>query len=621
MSIKHIIKNILKNTVIYPMYRSCKLRKRLSVDNNISYFDTYKSFRIVDFDLKKILDSTSIIDSGIGHFAYYLDSSIIVNNLGAIIDNIPVDYGYLLNKELGNDFVSVIIKDYIERINDPRILVAKPTDLKSALQAILFWNSLLWQTGHKLVGLGRLDKVLSNYEIPENGEELICDFLKTLHTNYEFKSSALKGDTGQIILLGGLEEDGSYFYNEYTYLFIKCLNKIHLPDPKILLRCSHNTPIDLIELAMDCVSSGIGSPLFSNDDVIIPKLIEFGYEKQDAYNYGVSACWEPLSIGNSLEQNNIANIEFGKCINETILDDGFLVCNDFEDVFDLFKERLSHNCENIKININKIQWENDPLLSFMMGLEKDISKGGAKYNNYGILSVGMSSAVNSLLNIKKYVFEKDEYSLKDIQSIIQNNFVAGISPFDKNHDGFGTEDSKAIELTNRILKETESFFIDYRNKYGGKVKFGLSSPSYIGLSHEVGATLDGRFSGTPFQTHISNDTNKSITQIINFESKLSFTGFSSNANVLDVMIQSTLIKDNVGKFAQYILGGIKQGFFQLQMNVLSYTQLVEAKMHPEKYPSLIVRVWGFSAYFNDLPEEYKDHLIRRARDMENFVNG
>lgn len=54
------------------------------------------------------------------------------------------------------------------------------------------------------------------------------------------------------------------------------------------------------------------------------------------------------------------------------------------------------------------------------------------------------------------------------------------------------------------------------------------------------------------------------------------------------------------------------------MNVLSYAQLVDAKAHPEKYPNLIVRVWGFSSYFNDLPGEYKDHLINRAKQMEHI---
>lgn len=141
------------------------------------------------------------------------------------------------------------------------------------------------------------------------------------------------------------------------------------------------------------------------------------------------------------------------------------------------------------------------------------------------------------------------------------------------------------------------------------------------VGQNCGATLDGRKAGEAFQTHISRDKGEPLIEIMNFESKLKFTGTSANANVLDVMVPSSLLKDNVDKFATYMMSGIKSGIFQLQMNVLSYAQLVDAKAHPEKYPNLIVRVWGGSAYFNDLPEEYKDHLITEQNRWSTSTNG
>ncbi|CDB88736.1 pyruvate-formate lyase [Clostridium sp. CAG:253] len=596
------------------LYRRLKCIKQYASDYNVSIFKAVSSIKFVDASLEKILNTASIKNIGEAPFWYSLDNSIIVEHNGTrVVDNMPVDYSYIMDNFNPDSEVGKLVTGYVERANDPRINLCKPTNLKEALQSILFWNSLLWQTGHSLVGLGRLDKVLAKYKLDTDSENLITSFLLTLHKEYTYKSSCLKGDTGQIILLGGLEEDGSYYSNEYTYLFIKCLKKINLPDPKILVRCSANMPKDLLELSVDCASTGIGSPLFSNDDVIVPHLLDFGYDRTDAYNYGVSACWEPLSIGNSLEQNNLDNIEFGKCINETILDEKFVNCTSFEEVLTLYKNKLHHNCSEIKTRLEAYEWTYDPLQSCMMGLEEDLSMGGAKYNNYGILSIGMSSAIDSLLNIKKYVFESAKFTLKEIQGLISND---NVSEFGLNTNGFGTESNEAIELTNRIIRMAEDELKTYRNKFGGKVKFGLSSPSYILGAENVGATLDGRKFGEPFRTHISCDSNSSITQIMNFESKLEFSGISCNANVLDVMVQSTLIKDNMDKFVSYLMGGIKQGMFQLQMNVLSYQQLVDAKAHPEKYPNLIVRVWGFSAYFNDLPEEYKDNLIRRAKEME-----
>ena len=622
---KKEIKKLLKNSPLYPFLRSTKRTLRIYKEYpqkyGVSPIEALKEIKVCKYDAPCILKKASIKNQGVGDFFYSLDHSIVVKPKNTIIHNMPVDYDYVTNLELGDSVIENSIRDYVKRINDPRVTLEKPHDLKSALQSILLWNALLWQTGHNLVGLGRLDKVLAKYPLPENAEDLLCDFLKTLHCEYTFKSGVLKGDTGQIILLGGLDENSEYFCNEYTKLFIKCVEKIHLPDPKLLLRCSKNMPKELMELSMECNATGIGSPLFSNDDIVIPKLIDFGYEANDAYNYGVSACWEPLSIGNSLEQNNLANVEYGSCMHQVLVDEMLSECSTFDDVLNVFYKKLENNSIQIKIGLDKIAWEDDPLLSLMMGLNTDIAEGGAKYNDYGILSVGMSAAVNSLLNIKKFVFEEHKYTLKDVQKIILDNYqnsVDDFALFSENENGYGTESDEAISLTNKIIAKTETFFKDYRNKFGGKVKFGLSSPGYLMTGQNCGATLDGRKAGEAFQTHISRDKGEPLTEIMNFESKLKFTGTSANANVLDVMVPSSLLKDNVDKFATYMMAGIKAGIFQLQMNVLSYAQLVDAKAHPEKYPNLIVRVWGFSAYFNDLPEEYKDHLINRAKQMEHI---
>ncbi|WP_104805618.1 pyruvate formate lyase family protein [Blautia marasmi] len=610
------VKNVIKKSPVYTIYRDLKTYKNYSNKYGIGLKAAVQEVKPIKYDLPAILKKARIVNEGVGNFFYSIDHSIVVKTDNIIVDNMPVDYAYVINRKLEDSDTENVIKAFIKKIDDSRVTLQKPTDLKEALQAILLWNSLLWQTGHTLVGLGRLDKVLAPYDVPENAETLIEEFLQTLHQEYTFKSASLKGDTGQIIILGGLDDSNNYFCNEYTRLFIKCLQKVHLPDPKILLRCSKSMPTDLLEMAMECNATGIGSPLFSNDDIVISKLIDFGYDTEDAYNYGVSACWEPLSIGNSLEQNNLANIEYGRCVNKMILDDRFVHCADMKAIIELYIEKLEENCQSIIHGLNSIHWQKDPLLSIMMGLGKDISEGGAKYNNYGILSIGMSAAVNSILNINNFVFDKQEYTLDDIQNIIKDNYKDGVDPFSINKNGYGTDDEEAVKLTNYLIRETEDNFRNYRNPLGGKVKFGLSSPGYLDLGKNCGATLDGRKSNEPFQTHISRDKGEALTEIMNFESKLSFTGLSANANVLDVMVPASLIKDNISKFVLYMKGGIKEGIFQLQMNVLSYAQLVDAKEYPVKYPNLIVRVWGFSAYFNDLPEEYKDNLIRRAKEME-----
>lgn len=612
MSLKKKIKKFIH-------YDEIRLLKIQGEKIGVNFPKSLVKIRLLPFDYNKILSNAYNKNISSTCFYYGLDDKLAVFSTKHILGNMPVDYSYILNNGLNgikDNELRENINTYIDRANDTRIKKGPINNLKDALQMILFWNQLLWQSGHRLNGLGRLDKVLAKYDVADGAKELVLEFLKTLHYCYGFKSNNLRGDIGQIILVGGLEEDGSYFRNAYTDLFIECSAELKLPDPKVLLRSSSNMPKDLMNKAVESISTGIGSPLISNDDIIISLLKDFGYENKDAYNYGVSACWEPLSIGNSLEQNNLCDIEFGTCANEMIIDNKFCDCKSFEDVVCLYYEKLNVRLDNIKKQLDNIEWTEDKLLTNLMNLEKDIALGGAKYNDYGILSTGMSSAVNSLLNIKKYTFDEKRYSLNEIQEIIINNYPGDIDIFSENNNGYGTDSSLAIELTNKIIKAAENNLKNYKNYLGGKVKFGLSSPSYMSRGKNAGATLDGRKAREPFQTHISRDKGDPITEIMNFESKLEFSGISCNANVIDVMVQSSLIKDNVDKFANYVMGGLKEGIFQLQMNVLSYAQLVDAKAHPEKYPNLIVRVWGFSAYFNDLPEEYKDNLIRRAKEME-----
>ena len=98
---------------------------------------------------------------------------------------------------------------------------------------------------------------------------------------------------------------------------------------------------------------------------------------------------------------------------------------------------------------------------------------------------------------------------------------------------------------------------------------------------------------------------------IYFASSLKYEGNRINGNVVDFIIPASYAK-MPDKLVVILKHACEKGIFELQLNVLDKQTLIDAKAHPEKYPNLIVRVWGFSAYFNDLPEEYKDNLIQRA---------
>lgn len=498
-------------------------------------------------------------------------------------------------------------------------------NFEEALQRILLWSSIFWQSHHRLVGLGRLDKILSPFIEPGKSQEriaMIQDFSEALHRHYGFKSNLIaKGDTGQIIILGGIEPDGKYFANELTYDFINAFMQKNLPDPKLLLRVSRNMPDDLLRLAVDCIATGIGCPLLCDDDVVVPAVEDFGYTHDDACNYVVSACWEPLAYGKSLEQNNIASLNYGLVTADVYMDEKFSAVKDFASLLELFRSKLSERVRQILRNVSSRKWEEDPLFSlFTEGCVesgKDISQGGAVYNDYGITAVGMSNAVNSLLNVKHIVFEDGKLTLESLRDSALNNYPdEEIRAILDGHKYYGRDEEEVTALTNEINGFTAEMVKDWRNKFGGKLKFGLSSPNYIEEGKHTPATLDGRKSGEPLGVHISNPKGVPYTELVMFASGIDYSGVRSNGNVLDYFVSPAIIQDKRGKFYAFTKSAVRAGFFQMQMNVVDSEKLIDAKNHPGKYPDLIVRVWGFSAYFDELPEAYKDVLIERALSAE-----
>lgn len=506
---------------------------------------------------------------------------------------------------------------------------------EEALQRILFLNQVLWQSGSGLVGLGRLDMLLYPYYVrdlkkgiltEEQAAAILKDFAGRLHEHTWFKSGMLLGDTGQVIVLGGSDEAGNYLRNELTDLFLKVIMELQYSDPKIVLRVNKKIPGDLMEAAIRCITTGVGSPLLANDDVIVPKLIAFGVEKEDAYEYTVSACWEPLIGGKSSSMNNENSLSYMKALNNLLMEEKLTRFVDFESLKQRYLEYLQREIRIVERMLLNRKYQRNTLFSiFMEGCResgKDIVDGGAKYHNVGMTTVGLGNVVNALLNIRKYVYEEKKYTLIDVKKINLFDYQGyeGTEEILKdNGEQYGFDQERVIALSNEILRYVTEYTKDFRTSIGGRLKFGVSSPLYITAGSTSPASFDGRRSGEPFIVHVSNENVSSYTELIHFAASLDYGENRFNGNVVDFMVNPAFIEQNFEKFVLMVLRGIEVGFFQLQMNVLNSDTLIEAKKRPDAFTNLIVRVWGFSAYFVELPESYQDVLIERALQNEGKI--
>lgn len=552
-------------------------------------------------------------------FIYFLDELKNLNFDGKVLNGVTVDYSKILSASIydyneiyfhpkgargfARDLSSDFNNDQLDMLDGIELLIyeiskklrvsnhsqrakfaryfedmidKKAEHFEEALQRILFFNQLLWQTGHNSNGLGRLDKILEDYYFDdmnsgvlsqEEAYDLIKDFLKILHSYYWYKSDEFLGDTGQIIVLGGkyADEYGEYyFYNDLTYMFIQAINELQLPDPKIVLRVSNETPRDLMELSLETLNTGIGSPLFSNDEVIIDKLVEFGYSKGDAANYVVSDCGPPSIVGSDLGQNNIKFLSFLKPLNDFFDSetDRFLDnVLSFDELLNSYKYYLKRDAELIISSLDSIEWNEDPLISLFTDdcndNSADISKCGARYNDYGITTLGLANAVNSLYNIKRLVFEEKRYTLNELNKMRKNNFKkdryhATFNELKNMRPCFGLTNKEILDIENEIVLFLEDCLKDYANEFGGKIKFGLSGSSHISAGRDTSASFDGRKDGEALSCNISFDSNRDFTEIFGFASKLDYGGCKINGNMIDLIFPSNYIKNNIDNFSDFI---------------------------------------------------------------------
>jgi len=589
--------------------------------------------------LEKVCKSARIYFTPGERFFYSIDTRLHVIEYPGYrrLGNLTVDYSMLLEKGLdgiekiideklkNKDGYLKCLKKSLEAVKFYRdrcikeskelssILGKVPLEpassLEEALQSILFINSLLWMYGHHLIGLGRLDKILEPYyEDYDKSKELIKEFISSLSKYYKFKSNVLPGDTGQVIVLGGE-------YNELTRIFLEAMMELGLPDPKIVLRVNRNTPDDIWELSYKCLKKGLGYPLFSNDEVIIKSLQEY-YDKTDAQDYSTSACWEPLIPGKSADQNNLANINLLKPLEHAL--NGF--SGSFEELLEAYQESLNKYIDETIDAIESLKVEPSPLLSlfFPDSLEnaKDIAHGGARYNINGMLTVGMGNLINSLLNIKRLCYDKKRIKTQEILNILKDNFKSYKSlrfELENKNLKYGMDEPEVIKLTNKIISMLHE-------KLRGKYKFGLSSPSYLTEGESTGASFDGRLAREPLGVNISPikfTANMSYTEIFNFASKLNYSK-AYNGGVVDIIIEKSLMDHIPQKFIGLIKTAIMKGVMQIQVNVLDPNVLLKALKNPELFPDLIVRVWGFSTYFKDLPREYREIIVKRALEYSKY---
>ncbi len=504
------------------------------------------------------------------------------------------------------------------------------TSFKAALQSLRILQYALWCEGEYHNTLGRFDVYMYPYLkndldngvlTKEEAFELLLEFFLSLNRDSDLYPGIQQGDNGQSMMLGGILPDGTNAYNDLSKMCLEASIELKLIDPKINLRVDKNTPLEIYELGTQLTKEGLGFPQYSNDDVVIEGLLRHGYDLEDARNYSVAACWEFIVPSVAIDIPNIAAINFPAIVNDTI-GEYLIECKTYEQFYDVFSLKLKQTCEQTAQSVENLYIIPAPLYSIYMDgcveNARDISLG-AKYQNYGFHGVGIATAADSLYAIKKCIFEEGVFTAQKAVDIINNGFGDDneiLNHLRDNMPHMGDDVDELDDIAVRVMDDYAKHLKALKNEFGGCFRAGTGSAMfYLWYADGMGSMLSGHKKGEAFSANYSPELfvqNKGPLSVIRSFTKPNLVE-TINGGPLTMEFSSAMFKDveNVTKVAQLVKAFVQRGGHQLQLNSVDIDALLDAQIHPEKHRTLIVRIWGWSAYFIELDKEYQDHVISR----------
>ncbi|MBP3656313.1 MAG: pyruvate formate-lyase [Clostridia bacterium] len=505
-----------------------------------------------------------------------------------------------------------------------------PRSFLEALQMLRILHYVMW-CGHNYHNtVGRFDQYMypwfakdleAGVYNEETALELLEEFFLTVNRDSDLYTGMQQGDNGQSMVLGGLNPDGTDSYNLLSELCLKASLELKLIDPKINLRVHKDTPMSAYILGSELTKQGLGFPQYSNDDVVIPGLMDLGYSREDAHNYVVAACWEFIIPGRAMDIPNIGAVSLARAVTEAVLED-LTACPDYASFCDKVKEKIVRQADAVQEQVKNLFVFPAPYVSLMMEgcveQARDVSLG-CVYNNYGLHGTGVATAADSLEVIDRYVYGDGSITPERLVRCLQTDFEGEDELLTKlryhtpkmgNHED--CVDDRAVWLLDTFADALEG----RRNERGGIFRAGTGSAMYyVWHPQDLPASPDGR------RAREALGANYSPSLFMRAKGPVSILHSFARPNLrrvinggpLTIELHDTVFRnaEAVAKVAALVRSYMLMGGHQLQLNAVNRQTLEDAQRHPENYRNLIVRVWGWSGYFVELDKVYQDHIMQR----------
>ena len=444
-----------------------------------------------------------------------------------------------------------------------------------------------------------------------------------------------------LINLGGVKSDGTDAVNEISYILLDVIKEMRILQPGSMVQISKKSPDRFIHKALDIIRTGFGQPSCFNTEAIIKEMLRQGKSIVDARNGGASGCVETGAFGTEaywltgyfnlpkvleLTLNN----GFDKRTNKLIgLETGYAhEYKSFKDLMKAFKLQVNYFVD-IKIRGNNVIEKTFanllpvPFLSLLIedciASGKDYNGGGARYNTSYIQGVGLGSITDMLTSIRYNIYDNKKFGWDELTKALDADF----NGYEKiqyemiyNTPKFGNDDDYADKQAVDVFEIYYDAVNGRPTSRGGVHRINmLPTTSHVYFGSVIGATPDGRKAHKPLSEGISPSQGvdrQGPTSVIKSASKIDH--LRTGGTLLNQKFSPQFFED---EDSYDCLTALIRSYFSLdghhiQFNVVNAETLKDAQKHPELYRDLIVRVAGYSDYFNDLGEDLQNEIINRT---------
>lgn len=486
----------------------------------------------------------------------------------------------------------------------------------------------------------------------EDAKELMsCFFIKVNNHTAPPKVGITAKESGTYndftnLNIGGIKFDGSDGVSEVSYIMLETIGELHLLQPGSAVHISVRTPERFLRAGCKVIRQGYGYPSVFNPDIYVQELMRQGKSLQDAREGGCSGCIEVGAFGKEayiltgylnvpkileITLNNGTDPLTGRQVGLKTGDP--CLFTDYEGLYTAFLKQV-HYFIDMKIRVSNYidcmfaKYAPAPFLSLF--IDDCISKGrdyynkGPRYNTSYIQCTGLGTITDSLVSLKKHVFEEKRYTMKELLDAMSRNFegaeimrltILNHTPF------FGNDDEYADSIAVRVFNDLYEAIEGKPNSKGECFHLNmLSTTCHVYFGKILGATPNGRFAGRA----ISDGTSPSHgadthgpSAVIKSLGKLDQV--KSGGTLLNQRFLPGLLKkeEDISKLASLIRSYFALGGHHIQFNVVDTETLYAAQKCPEEYRDLLVRVAGYSDYFNDMNEDLQADVIART-EQDNF---